>query len=1151
MLCGVLEDKMSKKLFLLLFIFVFLPAFAVLGAESESDSGAGSKLSLSYSDIFSAVTDGIPTVIAEKGELDGEKFVKIVPDTGSSLYKDTQNSKRVSLDSWGLSKHKIDMNVFTFVSVDYLYKSESPSDSYPMLHVLPQKVLKKRIDVTADAPLVQGKRSRMTFFVNSGNNISDLILTPDEPYYSQIHFFPFGDTTVNELHAKDELYIYSVTFWASDPIKDRSYTVHVDGKAVEVKPGAIFTLPEAKDKGGMVFKGYIPASNPGELVSSGEKVTVRSNLTFTSYYVPDEKTSAKDIVFGNFKSYYNCIVDGVDTGYADKNGEFLRAWINPDSTRADSALKLDGWDYGGMRISALEHKYAYVLMKVEGTGGIAPVMNVMRSDVFKSQTSIKSETVLSDGEWCFAEFDISSLSEKLIDGSLGHHVKQIHFLPFGNNPVRSVPANASVYIDKIIFSKEPLQLSLHDRILGGYGDGTFKPDGSITRAEAAALTERIIGKRASENAGSHSFFDVSETDWFYGAVSNLVSLGIVDKDGAFRPDEPITRAELSDMIYRTGIKKADIHKSFPDLYENHRYYETVRKAAGAGIINGYTDGTFRPDNPVTRAEAVRIIANTVGRTAHVEELDKVGVFTDIPDDHWCKDDISELSVRHILYGDKALTTDAASTAIGFNGGVSESLIREGNAKKSEVDRLFVEKRDAILQSPTSVTVSGTKYYVSNDGDDSNDGLSKETPFRTVAKVNGMKLEAGDGVFFRRGDIWREALICAKGVTYSAYGSGEKPRFYGSVENGSGAEKWTLLEGTDNIWRFHRKMRDVGGIVLEGGKDVFEKVVPHFRDGVFYLNAGSEVFDVRRHLVENLTFFSDIPYRDLKGADSFGYVYLRCDGGNPGELFSDLEFITTGYSVYFPKPDTVIDNLCAMYSHGGINGSSTVINATVQNCEVAYIGGNLQGYDVFGGTSGNPTRYGNGINFYGACNGYYVRNNYIHDVYDAGISNQYAAGGSNEIRNDNIEYSGNVIERCCYGIEYFMGKADTYTVRIMTNLDINNNIIRDSGYGFGRTDPSACAAIKGWDHNNHAESFVIRNNIFCNSYAYLYHIGAAYDEWLPTLSGNTYIQRAGALFGRFGKNPTTLFEFNYDVESLCREAMKEPDGSYYFFSDTEG
>ena len=1123
-----------KKTLLRLCALILSVIFVVPAVAQEKDGN----IVLNYSDIFNCVVNGLPTAVWERTEENGKKLLRVAPNTESELYTEVSSKKAISLDSWGLDKYKIDFTKYKYVTIEYKYTSKHPADAVPQLYILKQKVLSKTVHITADDPVVSGSFAKMTFYIP---NIEGLILTPDKPYISQLHFFPFGDMYVNELDAEDSLLVGNITFSTQDPKTGRSYTVTVDGKTVNKKPQSTFTLPESTVKDGYIFKGYIPASGNSTLVQPGESIVVESNISFTSHYVPEETVfSSRDIVYGNFKDYYNCIVDGLDTGFADTDGEFLTARAHPYTKNRNHQLKLDGWDYGGMRIAPLVHKYAYVLMKVEGANNIVPSMNVMKSDVFTKISNITSATTLKNGEWCFAEFDISSLCDLLIDAKVQGYVKQIHFLPFGKILATDVPFGAKCYIDKIIFSKEKLNLTLHDAVINGYPDGTFKPESNITRAECAALVQRAA--KISVMSDTQAVFgDVQPFDWYYGIVSTLADKNIIDKEENFRPNELCTRAEFTDMIVRACGKKAASLGTFSDVFSNHKYYNSIREASGLGFIKGYPDGTFKPNGNITRAEAASVISNFAGRKAHVTAFENAATFTDDTHDHWCVDIINELSVRHIMQEDTAIITDIASECK-----LSEEILNSGNAKKAEVDALFEQKKKEILGSPTEVVVKGTKYYVSNSGNDDNDGLSPDKAWKTVEKVNSTKFKPGDGVYFERGGLWRTELICDKGVTYTAYGKGEKPRFYGSPENGAVPENWTLVDGTDNIWQYHLKMYDVGGIVIGSGERVAEKVAPRMKNGTFFKIDSDEFFDYRKDLEEDLTFFCDIPKNDLKAPDAQGYVYLRCDKGNPGEVFDDIEFITRSYAVYFPKADTVVDNLCAMYAQGGINGSRTVINATVQNCEVGYIGGNLQGYDVFSGTSGNPVRYGNGINFYGECDGYYVYNNYIHDVYDAGISNQYAKGGTNAVRNDNIEYSGNIIERCNYGIEYFMGSADAYVDRIMTNMHIHDNIIRDTGYGFGRKNPSAAAAIKGWDHNNHAEDFTITNNIFCNSYAYLYHIGATYTQWLPTFSNNVYIQKAGAIFGKYGRNPTEQFMFDPETSERIKEALSEDNAEFYYF-----
>lgn len=100
---------------------------------------------------------------------------------------------------------------------------------------------------------------------------------------------------------------------------------------------------------------------------------------------------------------------------------------------------------------------------------------------------------------------------------------------------------------------------------------------------------------------------------------------------------------------------------------------------------------------------------------------------------------------------------------------------EGNAKVAEVDKLAEERKNAILATESDYsTITGTKYYVSPNGDDNNDGTSPETAWKTINKAVKSPLKAGDGILLERGGVWREKFTARQGITYSAYGEGAKP-----------------------------------------------------------------------------------------------------------------------------------------------------------------------------------------------------------------------------------------------------------------------------------------------------------------------------------------------------------------------------------------
>ena len=120
-----------------------------------------------------------------------------------------------------------------------------------------------------------------------------------------------------------------------------------------------------------------------------------------------------------------------------------------------------------------------------------------------------------------------------------------------------------------------------------------------------------------------------------------------------------------------------------------------------------------------------------------------------------------------------------------------------------------QRKHAILTAKDSVVIQGTCYYVSNEGDDANDGRSPESAWKTLAKVSEASLKPGDGVRFHRGDIFRGFLQTYPGVTYAAYGEGEKPKLYGWDKNLGDAALWELCDAEHSIWHLKEKILDCG------------------------------------------------------------------------------------------------------------------------------------------------------------------------------------------------------------------------------------------------------------------------------------------------------------------------------------------------------
>ncbi len=176
--------------------------------------------------------------------------------------------------------------------------------------------------------------------------------------------------------------------------------------------------------------------------------------------------------------------------------------------------------------------------------------------------------------------------------------------------------------------------------IDGYEDGTFKPDNPITRAESAKIISVALKGFDNKKVYDSSFSDIPEDSWYKNIVGYMEELKAIDgyEDGTFKPDSKITRAEFATIVARlNGYKEADVESKFDDL-EGHWAKSYIEFAESKGWIEGYGDGTFKPDNEITRAEAVTIINRILELEIDKEEIDKniekYEQFSDVTKEHW-------------------------------------------------------------------------------------------------------------------------------------------------------------------------------------------------------------------------------------------------------------------------------------------------------------------------------------------------------------------------------------------------------------------------------------------------------------------------------------------------------------------------------------
>lgn len=192
----------------------------------------------------------------------------------------------------------------------------------------------------------------------------------------------------------------------------------------------------------------------------------------------------------------------------------------------------------------------------------------------------------------------------------------------------------------------------HYAYINGYEDGTVKPGAQIKRSEAAAIIAKVSTDFNEKLEYKTELSDVKEGEWYAAYVGYCAEKGIITgyTDGTFRPNEFITRAEFTVMISRMLSLELDSTGSFPDTADHwaNKYIMALQEAS---IVDGYTDGTFKPENDITRAEAVKIVNRAVERVPSKERLDQYvedegNPFKDLDEEFWGFYDVMEAAVPH-------------------------------------------------------------------------------------------------------------------------------------------------------------------------------------------------------------------------------------------------------------------------------------------------------------------------------------------------------------------------------------------------------------------------------------------------------------------------------------------------------------------------
>lgn len=191
----------------------------------------------------------------------------------------------------------------------------------------------------------------------------------------------------------------------------------------------------------------------------------------------------------------------------------------------------------------------------------------------------------------------------------------------------------------------------HHRYIIGYPDGTVQPEGYITREEVAAIFYRLLTQETRKyyRQATASYPDVQDARWSAMSIGTMENMKIVTgyPDGNFGPGDPITRAQLATIAMRFDNLEKGLPHNFSDI-SGHWAEDYISSAVQKGWVLGYPDGTFKPDQPITRVEAMTLINRVLDRNVDAAGLpaELVLNWPDLPKDHWGYYEVEEATVSH-------------------------------------------------------------------------------------------------------------------------------------------------------------------------------------------------------------------------------------------------------------------------------------------------------------------------------------------------------------------------------------------------------------------------------------------------------------------------------------------------------------------------
>lgn len=452
-------------------------------------------------------------------------------------------------------------------------------------------------------------------------------------------------------------------------------------------------------------------------------------------------------------------------------------------------------------------------------------------------------------------------------------------------------------------------------------------------------------------------------------------------------------------------------------------------------------------------------------------------------------------------------------------------------------------------------ITGTVYYISSvHGNDANDGKSENTPWKNCEMLKTAPLAAGDTVLFECGSLFRESMSITNGVTYSSFGVGEKPKFYGSID-ASQETDWEQL--APDLYRYRENIvwhNDIGNIVFDGGRAWGIKIQK------------CDDCDMSLQLVNvsnGIDFFEEVPSVPFSSGEQLprinlayfhskeGELYLCCEGGNPARIFSSIE-LSQSVKIFNGDYTENVSFSNLHFANVACFGIRTVgcKNMKVYNCAFEFIGGAIQfGYNC--PWRNYRTRYGNGIENWGGCDGMTVKNCYFHQIYDAGITTQ---SNDNDAHQEYLCYENNVFDCNQYAFEIWSGSKDCR----FTDISVSGNACKRVADGLPTQRPDkGHEAFFNSKGNYKKKDCRVEDNLILGSVGSLMRCNQLRTEQYANgyvFDRNVYVSRENQQFALISKEYPS-HSSDLQAVSYCEETVRllsgekqELNGVFYYFNE---